>query len=185
MKKIIGWSILFLFLNTLVAQTSYAEIEGIRLEVDGLSCPFCALGINKNLKQKGGLEGIEVHLKQGVTEAKLPFGKGLDVGKVRQAVQEAGFTLRAIHVRVFGNVIRDGDQFAIVSRGDGTRFLLYDAEHAQSESKQGRSLVPLGEDLKTELEKALQAKTPVRIEGRVHEHADLPPGLLIQDIELK
>ena len=54
-----------------------AEIEGIQLQVDGLSCPFCALGLDKRLKQRAGLEGIQVHLKQGVTEATLPRATAL------------------------------------------------------------------------------------------------------------
>jgi len=185
MRKVAYKFLIGLALVVLCADSVHAEIEGIQLQVDGLSCPFCAIGIDKHLKQQAGLEGIEVHLKQGVTEGKLPPGKGINIGKVRQAVQEAGFTLRGIRLTVTGTVVREGNDFTLISRGDGTRFLLYDAAHAQSELKQGGSLATLGDNLKAQLEKALQAKTPVRIEGDVHEHADLPPGLLVQDIELK
>ncbi|MBI3088154.1 MAG: heavy-metal-associated domain-containing protein [Candidatus Omnitrophica bacterium] len=155
-----------------------AEIEGIQLQVDGLSCPFCALGLDKRLKQRAGLDEIHVHLKQGVTEATLPRGHGIDVGKVRQAVQEAGFTLRGIKLTVIGMISRDGDRMAVTSRHDGTTFLLFDAEHQDTEAS-----ATLSQGLRRQLEHAEQAKRLVKISGLVHEHAGLPAGLMIESFE--
>jgi len=71
MRKAIYKFLIGSALVLLCADNVRAEIEGIQLQVDGLSCPFCAIGIHKQLKQTGDLEEIEVHLKQGVTEAKF------------------------------------------------------------------------------------------------------------------
>jgi len=155
-----------------------AEIEGIQLQVDGLSCPFCAIGIQKQLKQTGGLEEIEVHLKQGVTEARLPLGKGIDVGKVRRAVQEAGFTLRGIKLAVTGYVTQANGHLAITSRGDRTQFLLFDPKHREAESD-----VFLEDPLRRKLEQAREAGSVVRVSGAVHEHQGLPPALMIETLE--
>jgi len=155
-----------------------AEIEGIRLEVDGLSCPFCALGLDKRLKERAGLEQIQIHLKQGETEASLPTGEGLDIGRLRLAIQEAGFTLRSIRLSVTGTVVRDGGYLAVASRGDGTRFLLFDAEHQEA----GSGPV-LSERLQRQLEQAERTAGLLRISGTVHEHAGLPPAIMMEAVE--
>ncbi|MBI4436049.1 MAG: heavy-metal-associated domain-containing protein [Candidatus Omnitrophica bacterium] len=179
MQKTIGSLILVILLSISVSSQSSAEIEGIQLQVDGLSCPFCAIGINKHLKQQAGLEGIEVHLKQGVTEGKLPPGKGIDIGKVRQAVQEAGFTLRGIKLTIIGRIIQDNGHLAIESRGDGTQFLLFDRGHREVESG-----IFLEEKLRQRLEQARGAGKIVRVSGAVHEHKGLPSALMIESVEM-
>ncbi|MBI3291362.1 MAG: heavy-metal-associated domain-containing protein [Elusimicrobia bacterium] len=163
---------------TSLAPNSWAEIEGIQLQVDGLSCPFCALGLDKRLKQRAGLEGIQVHLKQGVTEAALPTGLGLDVGKVQRAVQEAGFTLRGIKLTVIGKISREGDHMTVTSRHDGTTFLLFDAEHQDTEAGSTLSQV-----VRQRLEHARQTNRLVKLSGSVHEHAGLPAGLMVETLE--
>jgi len=155
-----------------------AEIEGIQLQVDGLSCPLCALGLDKRLKERAGLEQIQIHMKQGVAEASLPPGQGLDVGKLRMAIQEAGFTLRAISLTVVGTIIQDGGYLAIESRRDGTKFLLFDAEHR--ETGDGPVLNKTRQD---QLEQAHRTAKLMRIKGVVHEHAGLSPALMVEVIE--
>ena len=155
-----------------------AEIEGLQLQVDGLSCPFCALGLDKRLKQRAGLEGIQAHLKQGVTQAALPRGQGLDVGKVKRAVQEAGFTLRGITLTVIGTISQDGDHMTVTSRHDGTTFLLFDAEHQDTHASS-----TLNQALRQQLTHAEQTSELVKLSGLVHEHAGMPPGLMVETLE--
>ena len=155
-----------------------AEIEGLQLEVDGLSCPFCVIGLNKNLKKRAGLEDIEVHLKEGVTEAKLPAGQGIDVGKVRRGIQEAGFTLRGIRLTVIGHIVRDEEYFAVTSRHDGTRFLLFDSAHQDA-----GPAVMLDEALQGQLEEVADRQQLVTVSGQVHEHEGLLAALMVESLE--
>ena len=161
-----------------VAPDVAAEIEGLQLEVDGLSCPFCAIGLNKNLKKRAGLQDIEIHLKEGVTEAKLLRGQGIDVGKIRRGIQEAGFTLRGITLTVIGHVVRDEEHFAVTSRDDGTRFLLFDKAHEDADPE-----VVLDEALQEQFEQAADRQQLVKVSGRVHEHEGLPAALMVASLE--
>ncbi len=178
MRVLASLVIVALSVSVWATQESAAEIEGLRLEVDGLSCPFCVIGLNKHLKKRAGLEEIEVHLKQGVTEATLPEGQGIDVGKVRLAIKEAGFTLRGITLAVIGYVRRDQDQLTIESRDDGTRFVLFDAAHTE-----GNAAGTLSQTLFRQLEGAEAGQQLVRVSGSVHEHAGMPAGLLVEAYE--
>ena len=163
---------------------SWAEIEKATLQVDGLSCPFCSLGLEKRLKKVPAIDTIQIHMKQGLTEIKPKSGKKLDLSQLHKAVKDAGFTLRDVVLTVTGTIVPQEEMLVLQSTGDGTRFLLFDSKHAQSESKQARAPVALGAKLEQQLKEAQQTHATVRIEGRVHEHAGLPPGLLIQKLEM-
>ena len=65
------------------------------LQVDGLACPFCAYGIEKKLSAIDGVEKIDVDIKEGRVIVTMTDGASLSEERARQAVTEAGFTLRA------------------------------------------------------------------------------------------
>jgi len=65
-----------------------------RLEVKGLTCPFCAYGIEKSLRALPGVSEITTHIRDGVVELAAADGQSLTEEQVRKAVERAGFTLR-------------------------------------------------------------------------------------------
>jgi copper chaperone CopZ len=66
-----------------------------RLSVDGLACPFCAYGIEKQLSRLDGVEAVDVDIKDGAVRVTLAEGGRLDEATARAAVKRAGFSLRA------------------------------------------------------------------------------------------
>ncbi len=68
----------------------------ILAKVDGLTCPFCAYGLEKKLKKLSGVKAIEIRVDKG--EAMLTLEKGAVLAKkdIRRAIQDAGFTPREI-----------------------------------------------------------------------------------------
>ncbi|MDT8408800.1 MAG: heavy-metal-associated domain-containing protein [Wenzhouxiangellaceae bacterium] len=68
------------------------------LGVDGLACPFCAYGIEKRLNKIDGVTEIYVDVADSVVRVTLQEGKTLSEEQARQAVNEAGFTLRSYSV---------------------------------------------------------------------------------------
>jgi len=73
-----------------------AEAKGqtVSIAVDGLSCPFCAYGLEKNLKQVDGVESVRIDMKTG--KATVALKQDVDDQALRQAVKKAGFTARDI-----------------------------------------------------------------------------------------
>ncbi len=63
--------------------------------VDGLGCPFCASGIEKQLGSVAGVDTVDVDIKRGVVIVTMAAGATLDEGTARQAVENAGFDLRS------------------------------------------------------------------------------------------
>ncbi|MDQ6996957.1 MAG: heavy-metal-associated domain-containing protein [Mariprofundus sp.] len=74
------------------------ELKGqtVTIQVDGLSCPFCAYGLEKNLKKVTGIEGVDIDMKTGKASVAIKAGAQVDDQSLRQAVKKAGFTAREI-----------------------------------------------------------------------------------------
>ena len=66
----------------------------VEIEVDGLSCPFCAYGLEKKLMELKGVESIDIDLEAGLVILETTIA--LEENDLRRAVEEAGFTPRAI-----------------------------------------------------------------------------------------
>ncbi len=94
MTKILRRTGLVLALMLFAATAALADSHVYKLYVDGLACPFCAYGVEKKV---GGLEGVEkvdIDIDEGLVAVTLADGATLDEATAKQAVDEAGFTLR-------------------------------------------------------------------------------------------
>ncbi|MDZ4142550.1 MAG: heavy-metal-associated domain-containing protein [Methylotenera sp.] len=85
----IALSLILLATSALAAPVSY------QLRVDGLSCPFCAYGIEKKLGALEGVQGIETNIKDGIVIVTMKDGVTLDEASAKKAVKEAGFSMRS------------------------------------------------------------------------------------------
>lgn len=63
--------------------------------VDGLACPFCVYGIEKQLRQLDGVETIESDIKTGELRIQMREHKSLTEEQVRAAIKSSGFSLRS------------------------------------------------------------------------------------------
>lgn len=88
----------------LVAQEEAAAPESsarqIEITILGMSCPFCAYGVEQKLKKLDGVEHLEVVLETGL--ATLTMDEGADVSNelLEESVKNAGFEVAKI-VRSF------------------------------------------------------------------------------------
>ncbi len=79
--------VLLLPVAAFAAQTQY------QLRVDGLACPFCAYGIEKELTRTDGVEGIDIDINAGTVTVTMADGAAMTEEKAQQIVKDAGFTL--------------------------------------------------------------------------------------------
>lgn len=78
-----------------IASVALAAGPSYRLQVDGLACPFCAYGIEKKLRSLDAVDKVQVDLESGQVVVTMKDGAVLAEPTARQAVKDAGFTLRA------------------------------------------------------------------------------------------
>lgn len=65
--------------------------ERITLTVTGLSCPFCAYGLEKRLRTLEGLDSLSIDFKTGSVTFTVHDGSEAGDARLRQLVRDAGF----------------------------------------------------------------------------------------------
>jgi mercuric ion binding protein len=78
-------------------QAAPAADNAYQLKVDGLACPFCAYGVEKQLNRVQGVESIATDIKNGTVTVTMHEGATLKQAEATLAVAKAGFTLRGFN----------------------------------------------------------------------------------------
>ncbi len=65
-----------------------------KFQVDGLACPFCSYGVEKQLKAITGVSSIKISIKTSTVTVTMKDGTRLTRAQADQAVKDAGFTMR-------------------------------------------------------------------------------------------
>lgn len=89
--------VLAVFLISAVAWpgAAAAASHAYKVFVDGLACPFCAYGVEKNILGLDGVEAMDIDINGGFITIVMKAGRVLDETLAAKAVADAGFTLRA------------------------------------------------------------------------------------------
>lgn len=162
-----------------------AQVEQAEVEVEGMSCPFCAFGLEKRLRKVDGVDRVEVHLEAGMAVLSAVAGGSIVLAAIPEAVERAGFTPGEVRATVVGTVSEAGalsdagtlsDAGAKAGESDGKRLTTGDGQVIL--------LVNLGEDLRARLSAAEKSKTEVRVRGAIHFHNDQPPGLEPREVDV-
>ncbi len=95
------------------------EVRQIEATILGMSCPFCAYGVEQKLKRLEGVTDLEVALETGLATLSLADGADVSNEVLQKTVKEAGFEVAKI-VRNFESGYPDwdrGDESLAVGRG--------------------------------------------------------------------
>lgn len=174
----------FLLLTLVSSSYSFAQVEGLRLRVDGLACPFCAYGLEKKLKSLEGIESLNISIKQGTSELKFKENNNVDLAKIKTMVKDAGYTLKSMTITAAGTIHKEENNFIFKIKGNLNKLYIFD-EHSQQEVKGDYQGIQLHEEFKKKLEGFLRDKTLIKITGRVHSHPDGSFGLSIKEYSVE
>ena len=92
MKKFLALLIITLAVS---AQVRAGETQ-YQMRIDGLACPYCAYGIEKNLKKIDGVGKIEVDLNNGLVTVNVAAGVTLTEEQMSKLFTDSGFTFRSM-----------------------------------------------------------------------------------------
>jgi copper chaperone CopZ len=87
---------LFFALTPANAQTDAQELSYVKIEVNGLACPFCAYGLEKKLKEIDGVETVEIDVEEGMAFISMNSDQKASKEDLEKIVTDAGFTPGAI-----------------------------------------------------------------------------------------
>ncbi|MCH7823620.1 MAG: heavy-metal-associated domain-containing protein [Acidobacteria bacterium] len=83
-------------LGALPTQRPEAGMLEVTVQVDGLSCPFCAYGLEKKLKKVENVADLSIQVDQGRAVLTPEVGTSLDLEELEKAVRDGGFTPHGI-----------------------------------------------------------------------------------------
>lgn len=89
-KVMVVMAVVSLTAGSAMAQTKYV------IGVDGLSCPFCAYGLEKKLKKVKDVESVTIDLNEGEVVVIAKAGATIKEESLRRAVKEAGFSVSSL-----------------------------------------------------------------------------------------
>ena len=161
-----------------VAGGAFAQIETVKIQVDGLGCPFCVKGIEKHLKKVEGVDRLSTNLKKGEVTLQYAPGALFDIRGLQKAVKRGGFTARAVEVTARGKIVQEENGFVFNIIGTKTAFLIHEPDSTDREEMN----TAVSGETKTRLQKAVDANHTLEITGEVHNHKDALPGLSIEKL---
>ncbi len=65
--------------------------QRITVTVTGLSCPFCAYGLEKRFRKLDGLDSLRIDFKTGAVILTVRDGSKASDARIRQLVKDGGF----------------------------------------------------------------------------------------------
>ena len=68
----------------------------VTLKVDGMTCPFCAYGLERRLRRLSAVESVVVRVSDGLVQIREKDGQTLPHETLQREVERAGFSLREI-----------------------------------------------------------------------------------------
>ena len=77
----------------------------LTVQVDGLTCPFCAYSLEKRIKEIPAVQHSIINLEEGIVELIPSKGRHIEIDEVMEAVIAGGFTPRGVHVALAGKLI--------------------------------------------------------------------------------
>lgn len=75
---------------------SKGKISYVKVEVDGLACPFCAYGLEKKLKKIEGVSDVFIEIQNGFATFNIPAAKIPSQESLTKIVEDAGFKARKV-----------------------------------------------------------------------------------------
>ena len=89
-------SLFFLFMASINAQIKEEKRIYVKIEIMGLACPFCAFGMEKELKKVAGVDDVKIELKAGLAYISTPIEQKPTKERLEKIITDAGFTVGKI-----------------------------------------------------------------------------------------
>lgn len=165
------------------APNARAEFKAVKVKVAGLSCPFCAYGLEKKLSQVAGVTNVSTDLKSGTVNLSLAKGESVSVRSLDEAVRRAGFTLESVSVTAVGTLKVENNRLRLSVRHSPQEFLIFEASAREEQVPPGKQPKLLGDATQSALQKLKQEGAVVAVTGKIHDHTKGPAGLSVEKYE--
>ncbi len=92
----------FLFIILLIPFLAFAKQETVLININGMTCQFCVVGLRKTISKVSGVKSVQVSLKLRKARVLMESNQKADISAIEKAIRQAGYTPgkhRIIHSR--------------------------------------------------------------------------------------
>ncbi|MCZ6807027.1 MAG: heavy-metal-associated domain-containing protein [Deltaproteobacteria bacterium] len=172
-----GYLLLAVSLGLLLhAAPTNAAFVSAELRVNGLSCPFCAFGIEKKLLDVDGVTDVGVFLDDGRLTLTFELENAATVSDLEKAVEKAGFKLAALQLTVRGHLVTDEEGGPRLVASARMRFRLVERRGETTEPISTNTLMRLRESTG-------QGAGSMLVSGDVGDRDEEEPTLIVKSAE--
>ena len=122
----------------------------VTVQVDGLSCPFCAYGLEKKLRKVENVARVEIRSDEGRAVVTPESRTSRELDELEQAVRDGGFTPREVSVTAQGR-LTELNGAAALELSNGILLLLAEGDQTNALLK-----LPSGSVVRVEGQAALE-----------------------------
>ena len=162
-----------LLLHAAPANAAFVSAE---LRVNGLSCPFCAFGIEKKLLDVDGVQSVEVFLDDGRIALTFEPENVATVSDLEKAVEKAGFEIVALQLTVHGHLLGGEEGGPRLVASARMRFRLVERRGGRTEPISTIALERLRESTG-------QGASSTLVTGDVGDRDEEEPTLVVESVE--
>ncbi len=109
----IATALMVMFQLSVTPTPAHAQVEEVKITVDGLTCNLCAAGLDRSLRRVEGVAAVRVVLASQVATIRLKPGVPVAPAQLRAAVERAGQRLRGVELRLRGTLQRDSGRYQL------------------------------------------------------------------------
>ena len=116
-----------------------AQIDEVRIVVNGLTCNLCAAGLERSLRKLDVVSKVRVTLDDETALVTLKPGARFDADRFRAAVTDAGHDTRRVEVRLRGAVRQQDGAYSVEAR-PGMRLAFSSSSASKLQQYSGRTI---------------------------------------------
>lgn len=182
MKKIL-FLMVSMFFSMFFSWVCFAEVETVKVSwYQPVAClESCVKALENRFLRIPGVESAEMNQADGIATLKWKPNVPFSFLPINYALRYIGVREQNVWVKARGTISIQGDTYALISQGDGTRFVLLNrvpvnnTNYSNQYNTQNRGL---SDEQKQKLTAAAKQKSSVTIEGLLFMPERSPPDPL-------
>ena len=89
---------ILLVIFTLCASAAWGQFQSASMEIDGLTCSMCQLGVQRSIQKLDFIQTVKVDLNTNVASIEFKSKTPVNIGQLVKSVFDAGFSVRTLTV---------------------------------------------------------------------------------------
>jgi copper chaperone CopZ len=120
---------------------SSAQIEEVKIGIEGLTCNLCAITLERSLRRVDGVEDVRVEVGDEAVTVRLKAGVPFNLEQLNTAVKNAGQQARDFELRLRAAVRQQDGRYSLEPAGVRQPFVVHQASAGRLATLVGKTVL--------------------------------------------